>query len=129
HTADGARSPSQFASGGGFYVLGTLKLVNTTVASNKAYVGGGVWRQTAANFVILNSLIALNTATDQSGMDIFGNVTSLGGNLVGNAAATHGFLSTDRIGDVAPIDPLLGPLQDNGGPTKTRALLSGSPAI
>jgi hypothetical protein len=29
----------------------------------------------------------------------------------------------------APIDPLLGPLQDNGGPTLTHALLSGSPAI
>ena len=29
----------------------------------------------------------------------------------------------------APIDPLLGPLQDNGGPTFTHALLDGSPAI
>ena len=30
---------------------------------------------------------------------------------------------------VSPIDAKLGPLQDNGGPTKTMALLSGSPAI
>jgi hypothetical protein len=36
-------------------------------------------------------------------------------NLIGTAAA--------------PIDPLLGRLDDNGGPTKTHALLPGSPAI
>jgi hypothetical protein len=28
-----------------------------------------------------------------------------------------------------PLDPLLGPLRDNGGPTPTRALLGGSPAV
>jgi VCBS repeat-containing protein len=125
----GGASPLSFAAGGGFYDLGTLKLVNTTVAGNKAGTGGGVWRATSASFVILNSLIALNAANDQFSTDISGNVTSLGGNLVGNAFATFGFRSTDLIGDELPIDPLLGPLQDNGGPTKTRALLSGSPAI
>jgi hypothetical protein len=31
-------------------------------------------------------------------------------------------------GDTVDLDPLLGPLDDNGGPTSTRALLSGSPA-
>ncbi|MEW5985921.1 MAG: choice-of-anchor Q domain-containing protein, partial [Chloroflexota bacterium] len=36
----------------------------------------------------------------------------------------------DQIGtSSSPIDPLLGPLQDNGGPTFTHTLLSGSPAI
>lgn len=36
----------------------------------------------------------------------------------------------DQIGTGAnPIDPRLGPLQENGGPTKTHALLFGSPAI
>src|SRR5262249_35549236 len=29
----------------------------------------------------------------------------------------------------SPLDPKLGPLQDNGGPTLTMALLPGSPAI
>jgi hypothetical protein len=32
-------------------------------------------------------------------------------------------------GDLNNTGPLLGPLQNNGGPTKTQALLSGSPAI
>jgi hypothetical protein len=31
--------------------------------------------------------------------------------------------------DTISADPLLGPLQDNGGPTFTHALLEGSPAI
>jgi hypothetical protein len=36
----------------------------------------------------------------------------------------------DQVGTAAaPLDPLLGPLQNNGGPTKTHALLAGSPAI
>jgi hypothetical protein len=34
-----------------------------------------------------------------------------------------------KIGNLAPIDPKLAALADNGGPTMTRALLSGSPAI
>ena len=33
------------------------------------------------------------------------------------------------IGDQNNTDPMLGPLQDNGGPTLTHALLTGSPAI
>jgi hypothetical protein len=32
-------------------------------------------------------------------------------------------------GDLSNTDPRLGPLQDNGGPTQTMALLPGSPAI
>jgi hypothetical protein len=31
--------------------------------------------------------------------------------------------------DLLDVDPKLGPLQDNGGPTQTHALLEGSPAI
>ncbi len=39
-------------------------------------------------------------------------------------------MSHDQIGTTAaPLDPLLGTLQNNGGPTFTRALLMGSPAI
>ena len=41
-----------------------------------------------------------------------------------STGSPDGLDSTDQI-----ADPLLGPLQDNGGPTFTRALLPGSPAI
>jgi hypothetical protein len=49
---------------------------------------------------------------DGSGSTI---ITNLGGNLVGSSTA--------------PIDPRLGPLHNNGGPTQTLALLADSPAI
>ena len=56
---------------------------------------------------------------------------SLGYNIIGNNAdAVINSQPTDQIGTpAAPIDPLLGPLTDNGGPTLTHALQVGSPAI
>ena len=68
-----------------------------------------------------------------SGPDLSGNFSSQGCNLVGIADGSSGFINlfnSDLVGTlVAPVDPLLGPLQNNGGPTLTHALLSGSPAI
>jgi hypothetical protein len=49
----------------------------------------------------------------------------LGYNLFGNSSGGSGYTDTDLL----DVDPLLGPLQDNGGPTLTHALLPGSPAI
>jgi hypothetical protein len=51
---------------------------------------------------------------DGTGSDI----TNTNGNQVGNVPPNS-----------SPIDPRLGPLVDNGGPTRTHALLLGSPAI
>jgi hypothetical protein len=65
---------------------------------------------------------------DASGQNIYndsGTVTSHGYNLSSDAAG--GFLTGS--GDQINTDPLLGPLQDNGGPTMTHALLLHSPAI
>jgi hypothetical protein len=66
------------------------------------------------------------TAPDSNGF------TSQGHNLLGRWDGSGGFTSTDLIGgatDATKIDPLLGPLDFNGGPTQTRALQTGSPAI
>jgi hypothetical protein len=66
--------------------------------------------------------------TGATGANIFndsGTVSSLGYNLSNDTCG--GFLIGP--GDQANTDPILGPLQDNGGPTLTHALLSGSPAI
>jgi len=63
-----------------------------------------------------------------SGENIYSNggtVTSLGYNISSDNG--NGFLNGP--GDQVNTDPLLGPLQDNGGPTFTHALLPGSPAI
>jgi hypothetical protein len=70
-----------------------------------------------------NTIIAGNTALFSP--DLSGNLGSLGHNLIGNTQLGSGFDPTDLLN----VDPLLGPLQDNGGPTKTMALLPGSPAI
>ena len=55
----------------------------------------------------------------------------MGYNIIGNNADAVIFSQpTDQIGTpAAPIDPLLGPLANNGGPTLTHALQAGSPAI
>jgi hypothetical protein len=62
--------------------------------------------------------------------DVYGALNSLGHNLIGNGENGSGYASTDTVGRSASlIDPKLGPLQDNGGPTPTMAPLPGSPAI
>lgn len=55
----------------------------------------------------------------------FGSVVSTGYNLV----EATGSCSFEADGDITGLDPQLGPLQDNGGPTYTHALMFGSPAI
>src|SRR5262249_27449752 len=78
-----------------------------------------------------NTIIARNTLFDVSGA-----FTSQGHNLIGDGSGSSGFDAPgfpffgDRVGTSSfPINPLLRPLQDNGGPTQTMALLPGSRAI
>jgi len=77
-----------------------------------------------------NTIIALNTSP--TGPDVNGPITSENFNLIGNnsgATITPAQFS-DQIGTAgSPINPLLGPLQNNGGATLTRHLRVGSPAI
>jgi hypothetical protein len=74
-----------------------------------------------------------NPGADGIGFDVAGDFTSQGFNLISAADGSTGFtggLNADQAGTVAsPINPELGPLQMNGGPTPTHALLSGSPAV
>jgi hypothetical protein len=135
--------------GGGVENYGTLTLNNSTVSGNSAVqgTGGGISNSLGVSTLTLNNatvsgnsspgtsgsggidnagtLIAGNSiVAGNSDGDLFGNVTSEGYNLFGTTNGS-GFDPTDLLG----VDPLLGPLQDNGGPTATMAPLSGSPAI
>ncbi|MDQ6623778.1 MAG: right-handed parallel beta-helix repeat-containing protein [Verrucomicrobiota bacterium] len=122
---------SGFGRGGGIFNGGvTISVTNSTVAGNSAQFRGGGIESSGFPLVSRNTIIALNTAP--SGPDVYGTLTSDNFNLIGN---NSGVTITpaqfaDQIGTPgSPINPLLGPLQNNGGPTFTRALLSGSPAI
>ena len=101
---------------------GTMQVTHSTMSNNSAFSGGSVLN--LGTFEIGNTILK----TGASGGNIVnksGTVTSLGYNLSNDDGG--GFLTGH--GDQINTDPLLGPLQNNGGPTFTHALLAGSPAI
>jgi hypothetical protein len=110
--------------------LKPLRLVNSTVTLNTSERYGAV-AGVGKTMVWADSIVAGNTTTDPPGAECFGNVKSRGVNLVGSAGHTVETIGCDVRGGPALIgvDPLLGPLAANGGPTETHALLAGSPAI
>ena len=120
----------------------TLELTSVTITGNSAngdvgnpgHGGGGLQSSrggiTEGGPVVLRNTLVAGNFTSSTGPDVVGPVLSLGFNLIGMADDSEGWGTHDLTGDSsAPIDPLLGPLQDNGGPTPTHALLAGSPAI
>jgi hypothetical protein len=104
---------------GGSMTLTSLTISNCSLNNNSASAGGSLFNQfgtaTLRNTIIVNSSLG-------GGCD--GTIISSGHNLEsGNTCGLTG------AGDLTNTNPLLGPLQDNGGPTFTHALLEGSPAI
>jgi len=118
--------------GGGIFNANsaTLHLYSATVAGNSASTGGGI--RAGGTVTLVDTLLAANTASS-TGPDCAGTLSSSGYNLVGDGTGCTGLTdgaNGDKVGTAsAPIDPLLGPLAGNGGPTRTRAILPGSPAI
>jgi hypothetical protein len=112
------------ADGGGIEntLNGTVTIANSTLSGNSTSAGGlGAGISNFEGSVILqNSIVADNFYNG----NCYGMMTSNGYNL--SSDNTCGFNNT---GDLNNTDPILGPLQDNGGPTETQALLSGSRAI
>jgi CSLREA domain-containing protein len=106
-------------SGGGIYnVLRDTRVFSSTIANNQA--GGGVLSVGfGATVAFQNTILAGNLPYDCSGSAFF----SGGNNLMGTQSCTV------NGGGVTVADPMLGPLQNNGGPTQTHTPLSGSPAI
>jgi predicted outer membrane repeat protein len=127
-------SGNSAGSEGGGLRAATATLLNCTVAENSAHTGGGLFHEPGGTFSVRNTIVALNlTDFTGTGPDVSGTFTSQGHNLIGDGTGGTGFtngVSSDIVGGAAnPIDPKLGPLQNNGGQTKTMALLAGSPAI
>jgi CSLREA domain-containing protein len=120
--------------GGGILLKdgGKVLLQFTTVTNNEAQDGAGsgvavegfgIYQQIRAR----SSIISGNVNSDVDLLVETAVVESLGYNLIGGGNASSAF---NQPGDHTGVaNPMLGPLADNGGPTKTHALLSGSPAI
>jgi CSLREA domain-containing protein len=133
--------PAGSAQGGGVYNSGTFTSNSSTVADNITplpggsslpVAGGGLFQGSTGGSTLHNTLVATNSSAN--GPDLSGHFTSTGYNLVGKGDASSSGLSNgvnhDQVGSVAtPLNPKLGALKDNGGPTLTQALLAGSPAI
>jgi len=154
HTNGGTNNGGGY--GGGIQEAGNCILINTSICSNRAYaLGGGFNDAGFATLYSYNVTIAANTAVTGGGLSNpgFGSSWQLFNTLVGdNVAATapdlnnplgqliskgnnliesiSGFPASSLVAsDIKGVDAKLGPLQNNGGPTQTKALLPGSPAI
>jgi hypothetical protein len=110
---------------------GTGVIRNSTVAFNTATPGGGgvfvKASSSPAAVTLLSTIVADNAVgATRDGSDVLGKVTAAF-SLVENVVGTT--LLPGSANNVLGVDPLLGPLADNGGPTRTHALLAGSPAL
>jgi CSLREA domain-containing protein len=98
---------------------GTVELTSSTISGNSAETaGGGIY--SLGTVELVNTIVADQLLGADCSADL---IISNGYNLDGD-----GSCGLSASGDLT-ADPMLGPLQDNGGPTETRALLHGSPAI
>lgn len=124
-TNDTISSNTASDNGGGIYNRGSATLTHVTLNGNIANgpdTGGNIFNDEAL-LTLQNNIVAKSDA-DGNCYYSGGFVTSSGNNLDDGNTCAFG-----QAGDLVNTDPLLGPLQDNGGPTWTHALLSGSPAI
>jgi hypothetical protein len=103
-------------------IWGTAYLNHCTVVSNEVYYPGYEGDGVEGDVRAQNCIFGGNVSNDISGV-----LTSDGYNLIQNTNGCR--IVGDQTGNIYGSDPLLGPLQDNGGPTRTHALLPGSPAI
>jgi len=133
-----------YSGGGGIYSLGTLTVSNSTFSGNISFSnGGGIYNEGGPSVTVTNSTFSDNGSYSGRGggifnpgrltlrntivaNSIFGGNCSFGSSLVDDG----GNLDTDGtcVGTISP-DPLLGPLQNNGGPTQTLAIPMASPAF
>ena len=144
-------APSDFyvGEGGGIYNSGPLTVISCTLSGNNADYRGGAIRHAGSVLTIRHCTFAansgggvfsssgaptlFNTILANSYNDLSGAFASAGYNLIsqtnGATGITNG-VNHDLAGSTAaPLDAKLGLLADNGGFTKTHALLPGSPAI
>ena len=124
--------------GGGLEIDGLASLLQVTIVGNRALgadafdTGGGVHLTDSSTVTLSGAIISGNTSANGADDIGMGNVNS---NPMGIASDNSllgdidGRVVVNGTGNISSLDPMVGPLADNGGPTKTMALLPGSPAI
>jgi hypothetical protein len=135
-------SNNQAHYGGGFWVgqSAVANLTNVTIANNSSDQGGGLWFANQVSGTFVNCTIAGNTAGYGSALFNGSNTVTLENCILADndckdgpfsgGGTNLGFAGGDGcVGGALTGDPLLGPLQDNGGPTRTMAPAAASPAI
>ena len=115
---------------GGIDIGGSATISNSTITKNtrpEAGTAGGIYHDGSykGSVIISHTIVAGNEGRGQAS-DCEGSITSDGYNLIEDTSLCA-FSSLPS--DITNVDPLLGPLQQNGGLTPTHALLEGSPAI
>jgi hypothetical protein len=131
-----------FFSGGGVENFGTLTIENSTISGNTSFQssGGGVRNYGSVTFT--HTLIAGNQAAASPEIQNDGrNCSVIPCRVIANNFNLFGTNGNARVSgftpgptDIVPapgvqLPQILGPLNDNGGPTETQALVAGSPAI
>jgi CSLREA domain-containing protein len=114
-----------------------VAIINSTITGNHAIKGGG-GLNSGEGYAPVSDKIALGRMRLRNTI-VAGNTSAAGPanchvsaqiiESTGHNLDSDGRCFLTAAGDLPNHDPLLGPLADNGGPTETQALLSGSPAI
>jgi len=128
-------------AGGGVANGATLTATNCTFSSNSAaYRGGGIYNGEFSTVTLMNVTFSGNSAPASGGSNVknAGTLTATntilaqggaGGNCSGTIGGSFNLADDNTCGFLGVNDILLGPLADNGGPTKTHLPLPGSRAI
>ena len=142
------------ASGGAIFIDAlsptTLDLTNSTIANNAAVTAGAIFTNgtvtstltnntiasnstgisnTSTSFSLFNTIVANNNASDASGTFDALSGNNLIGVDTGLVGITNG-VNSNQVGTaIAPIDPVLDPLANNGGTTETMAETFTSPSV
>jgi CSLREA domain-containing protein len=147
---DGEAPVGGTANGGAIHTeqLANLFVVNSTLSGNSAETTGGAVYHAGLDASYSNTTVTLNVAVTGGGLggsgmsfasnsifsgnlagagpDCKGSIDSLGFNLLGDTAGCT--LEEAIPTSLVDVDPMLGPLADNGGPTLTHAVPNLSPA-
>jgi hypothetical protein len=138
-----AHDSTKDGSGGAIDSYGGIWVANCTLSGNAADLGGGMANApfTGADFMFANNIVAGNVDAAKKPSDLHGDFGSTyyktytcAHNLVGVVDGSQNFPVGVASGNLsgtlaAPLNPRLGALADNGGPTQTMALLAASRAI